>query len=699
MRNLFALRSGTLVLALGAALALAASGCGTSDTAAIGPGGADIGGGGGSDGASVQDSGGGNDAGGGGLCGDGVCDPLESPNSCPLDCKTVQDAGGGGGTPISCLQLSCAGALQACSLDAKCAATLGCIAGCTDAACLGGCRTQARSGGALNPTTAGLFSCAAQAGCGGGGGGGPVCGDGVCEPGENCDEDCGGGGPVCGNKVCEKGEDAFSCPIDCSGGPVCGDGQCQGSEPETCPEDCLTPGPVCGNKVCEKGESPNSCPSDCAKPAFCGDGICSGNESPDNCPQDCGGDPLTCAKEKCPKEFATCVSDSACAKLIACFAGCNDDACYEKCFDQAPDGALPAFMPLAQCAEKQCNGGGPVCGDGVCEPGETAQQCPSDCVVPGSCGDGICGPNESPQSCPKDCVGPSLCGNGKCDAGESAATCPSDCGTTPGGLLACAKQNCEKTYSACSDSAACSKALDCIGKCKDTSCMNSCAAQNTGALQLLLPLAQCAQQAGCLSGGGGGAVCGNGKCEAGENPQSCPKDCAQTGPVCGNGQCEPGEGPQNCPADCKPQPGSCKDNCGGNGGGNGGGCWCDQQCLEFGDCCPDFKTYCSDLIPVCGDGKCQNGENAQSCPQDCKPVCGNQICEKGEQQSCAKDCGPPQPVCGNGICEAPFESDKSCPKDCGNTAKTCKSKADCADNEICCNGSQGQICTLPSQCF
>jgi len=34
---------------------------------------------------------------------------------------------------------------------------------------------------------------------------------------------------------------------------------------------------------------------------------------------------------------------------------------------------------------------------------------------------------------------------------------------------------------------------------------------------------------------------------------------------------------------------SCKGKC----GGYAGGCWCDTLCTYFGDCCPDYKTYCS----------------------------------------------------------------------------------------------------------
>jgi len=45
-----------------------------------------------------------------------------------------------------------------------------------------------------------------------------TCGNGVCEPGENCSNcsiDCGPCGPTCGNGVCESGENPSNCCRDC----------------------------------------------------------------------------------------------------------------------------------------------------------------------------------------------------------------------------------------------------------------------------------------------------------------------------------------------------------------------------------------------------------------------------------------------------------------------------------------------------
>lgn len=153
------------------------------------------------------------------------------------------------------------------------------------------------------------------------------------------------------------------------------------------------------------------------------------------------------------------------------------------------------------------------------------------------------------------------------------------------------------------------------------------------------------------------------------------------------------------------------------------GCHCDNQCQQYGDCCGDYQSLCTGGPgKACGNGKCDQGETSQSCPQDCPPDPGEVvscIADKcpGEMKQCKNDkacasviacvekcnsnecanacakgmdqqqlqqalgpilaCGqkvgcvpgaPPQPVCGDGQCN-PGETPDNCPKDCGAPTK------------------------------
>jgi lysophospholipase L1-like esterase len=69
-----------------------------------------------------------------------------------------------------------------------------------------------------------------------------------------------------------------------------------------------------------------------------------------------------------------------------------------------------------------------VCGDFVCDPGETPASCSSDC--PDVCGDGLCTGSEDAASCSVDC--PDLCGDGLCTGSEDTTSCVADCGSLCG---------------------------------------------------------------------------------------------------------------------------------------------------------------------------------------------------------------------------------------------------------------------------
>ncbi|NCN69133.1 MAG: hypothetical protein GW904_05290, partial [Candidatus Altiarchaeum hamiconexum] len=116
------------------------------------------------------------------------------------------------------------------------------------------------------------------------------CGDGKCDPGENCStcpQDC-GKCIICGDGICDKNETYINCPQDCKKPLICGDKICEGNETcENCQIDC---GKciICGDGICDKNETYINCPQDCKKPLICGDKICEGNETCENCQIDCG---------------------------------------------------------------------------------------------------------------------------------------------------------------------------------------------------------------------------------------------------------------------------------------------------------------------------------------------------------------------------------------------------------------------------
>ena len=230
---------------------------------------------------------------------------------------------------------------------------------------------------------------------------------------------------------------------------------------------------------------------------------------------------------------------------------------------------------------------------------------------------------------------------------------------------------------------------------------------------------------------GSGPVCGNGKCEAPENSQTCPNDCPASGPKCGDLSCDGLETPTLCPVDCMTEAKAtlscasskcssqlqacqakpacisavnagllCMSNCGGIN------TTCSTTCADsfVTDNVAAILANCvlsNDCVPPstntakCGDGKCNGNENAATCPADCKtePVCGNGKCEAGEtKSSCAKDCGTTTVSgCGDEICGA-TESANSCPIDCQTSAKQawdclaskCSSeKAKCQKSQKC----------------
>lgn len=135
--------------------------------------------------------------------------------------------------------------------------------------------------------------------------------------------------------------------------------------------------------------------------------------------------------------------------------------------------------------------------------------------------------------------------------------------------------------------------------------------------------------------------------------------------------------PEEAPA------GSCASSCGDQG--TGGSCWCDAQCVTFGDCCADFSD---------------------SCPELTKP-------EPTAQNSCAGACGNAAPS-GNCWCDEACATLGDC---CGDKVASCGGegsdaivaceKDDCEgtaldDSGVCRKTATGQYalsaCCAPNRC-
>ena len=277
-------------------------------------------------------------------CGNGTIDPGEQCDGGNLNGGTCSGQGFAGGT-LSC-STTCTFNTNQCTNCGNNVINAGEVC---DGTALGGgtCSSQGCTGGTLacNGTCSG-YNKVGCTGC-------PVCdGDGICEPGENCNgcpSDCAGGttsGAVCGNGVCEagNGEDCVSCGADCNGVQggkpngryCCGDGG--GSNPLPCSDSkCTASGRVCtnvtvnpstfccGNSICENAENCSVCGLDCGSPSeSCGNGI------DDNCNGliDCADGACSSLPAcQCSGSGLTCSSNSQCCSGSCRTRGKNVGTC------------------------------------------------------------------------------------------------------------------------------------------------------------------------------------------------------------------------------------------------------------------------------------------------------------------------------------------------------------------------------------
>ena len=131
------------------------------------------------------------------------------------------------------------------------------------------------------------------------------------------------------------------------------------------------------------------------------------------------------------------------------------------------------------------------CGDGKCQQEEIGT-CYDDCEW---CGDGYCQNSESCSSCFKDCgqcKASAYCGDGVCNAGECDLGCNKDCSFSQ-----CENGICEPQ-----------KGENCVTSPNDCRCgINEQCNQKSKHCELV--------------------TCGNGRCDSGETPITCPNDCKE----------------------------------------------------------------------------------------------------------------------------------------------------------------------------
>jgi hypothetical protein len=229
---------------------------------------------------------------------------------------------------------------------------------------------------------------------------------------------------------------------------------------------------------------------------------------------------------------------------------------------------------------RSCSGGTTptvVCGNGLCETGESTVSCPSDCKTgTGYCGDGACNNGETSGTCSGDC--PTICTpscmNKKC--GDDG--CQGSCGQCPSGTFCNLQFQCEME-GGCEP--------QCLNKqCGDDTCGSTC---GTCPAPLVCNASGQCVTAGTVQPDGGSPS----EADAQSYDPSCVPDC--DGKVCGSngcggtcGKCPQGSG---CNAEglCEPglvDPGSSPYACGPDetlmygkcipmqptGGGDDGGC-------------------------------------------------------------------------------------------------------------------------------
>ncbi|MBI1961327.1 MAG: hypothetical protein HYS45_01345, partial [Parcubacteria group bacterium] len=283
-----------------------------------------------------------------------------------------------------------------------------------------------------------------------------------------------------------------------------------------------------------------------------------------------------------------------------------------------------------------------VCGNKVCDPGETASLCAADCngTIPASCdNDGACESNESYASCPSDCKGTATtcpateyndfttsysCSYKKCPAGckYDGTGCTTGCYTAP----SCSpNQYNNQTNSTTCNYKACPNGCNYDSTGCPASCLSSGGVCPINAYNNNTGSYSCAYSkcpSGCTYNASGCPTacrtdtCGDSICGSSESSTSCPADCGGTSTgYCGDAKCGTTETSSSCPADCggTGTTAACSDKKDNDGDGlidypSDTGCYSASDDTETKAC--DI-TYGAGWVPVGSDGNCYNSSKTE----------------------------------------------------------------------------------------